>query len=185
MIEHRQPEIRPPRLAMIRLSALAAVVLVQFSLGAIAQEVEMPPMAAGEPPSADSDNQAPIAGTPMVGTAMPANPNDLLTGLYATRALAEICEITIEPAVLAAMEADQTAFAERLNVSAASAEGTYQEIRGAIESTSPDCAPGSADVAGVNDVIAVYTEAAAAAAPTTTTTTPAAPATTPETTTAE
>ena len=99
---------------------------------------------------------------------------NMLTGFYATQAVIELCAITIEPGIAEGMAADRLRLETALGLDVAKAAEAYGKIKADVETTSPDCAEGSADRAGVEAVTAIYAATPGAAA------TPAAePATTP------
>jgi len=162
--------LRPARLMLLCLPLLTAPVIAQEAAPAPAPQ---PAPAQAAPPAGQA-----VAPDEATAFALPPNANDLLTGLYATRAVAELCSITIDPATVEAMASDEARFIEQLGITQEVADNAFTEIRTAIEDRAPDCDPGSTDVAGVEEVLAAYAaqpeQGAAAAAQPDGTTTPAA-----------
>ena len=157
---------------MIRIPTTLALLALSL-VPAAAQEAAPTPT---QPAAAD------IAIDPAANVAQPKQA-DLLTGLYATRAVIEICSVAVEPAVTDAMAADEERLAAALRLDAAASEEGYATVKASVERTAPDCAEGSADRAGVDAVTSIYaTEVArgpaapAAAAPAAGSATPAASA---------
>lgn len=101
---------------------------------------------------------------------------NMLTGFYATQAVIEICEVTIEPSIAEGMAADRARLENALGLDPASAATAYADVKADVEKTSPDCAEGSPDRLGVDAVTAIY---AAQSAPAGTVTPAAEPAPTP------
>lgn len=166
---------RSVRFALLGLALLAVPALAQEAAPAPAEPAVPAPAAPAE------GAPAPATAAPVdpatTAFALPPSPDDLLTGLYATRAVAELCNITIDPVTVEAMAADEAAFIEQLGITREVADNAFAEIRTAVEGQAPDCTPGSADVAGVEEVLAVYAaepEADAATTEPAGTTTPAA-----------
>jgi hypothetical protein len=123
-------------------------------------------------PSASSSNQAALPGEPVISLNMPANPSDLLTGLLATRALIEVCDVPLDINIASAMDTDQAAFAQRMQIAPEAVNASYAQIRTATETRGPDCADGSDDRQGIDAVVSVYRDSLSA--PAAVTTTPAA-----------
>ena len=90
---------------------------------------------------------------------------DLLTGLYATRAVIEICAVQLDASVTDAMAADEQRLETALRLDAPSGDQAYAAVKADVVTTAPDCAEGSTDRAGVDAVAAIYREAAAVPAP--------------------
>lgn len=157
---------------MIRTFAALTLLLVGTASLA-AQEAAPAPAPAAAPPAANVvvDPMAPIDNTPK-------NAN-LLTGLYATKAVIELCSVTVDPAVLTRITNDQKRFEAGMGMDGATGEKAYAQVKADVEKTTPDCAEGSPDRKSVEAVVSIYaTQGAAAAAPATAPagSTPAAPA---------
>lgn len=95
---------------------------------------------------------------------------NLLTGLYATKAVIEICNVPVDAAILQRMSDDEAGFASNLQMDAATAAKAYEQVKSDVSKTKPDCAEGSADRQSVDAVVSIYTAgpsggAAPAAAP--------------------
>jgi hypothetical protein len=104
---------------------------------------------------------------------------NLLTGMYATKAVIEICAINFEEGVINGMDADQKRLETSLAMDVPTAEKAYAEVKADVEKTAPDCAEGSPDRLGVEAVANIYKASAPAAGQTTApaaAATPAAPA---------
>lgn len=144
-----------------------------------AQQAEQPAFS-GELDPPTSGEGITLRGTPVPALTVPVHPRDLLTGLLATRGLAEICAITIEPDVEAAMSADEAKYVADLGITAEAADRAYADIKSTLEARQPDCSQGSSDVAGVNEVLELYAaepaEGEAATTPAADAAAPAAPA---------
>ena len=108
---------------------------------------------------------APINATPKQA--------NLLTGMYATKAVIEICAISLEDGVLNGMDVDQKRLETSLAMDAPTAEKAYAQVKADVEKTTPDCAEGSADRLGVEAVADIYKSSTATSSPAAT---PAAPA---------
>jgi hypothetical protein len=114
------------------------------------------------------DPAAPIDATPKQA--------NLLTGMYATKAVIEICNISFEEGVINGMNADQKRLETSLSMDAPTAEKAYAVVKADVEKTAPDCAEGSPDRLGVEAVANVYKSSAPAAGQTTAPAPAAAPA---------
>lgn len=91
---------------------------------------------------------------------------NMLTGFYATLAVIELCELTIEQPVIDGMAADRTRLETALAMDKPTGETAYGLVKADVEKTAPDCAEGSADRASVDAVTAIYkAQSAAPAAP--------------------
>lgn len=108
---------------------------------------------------------APINATPKQA--------NLLTGMYATKAVIEICAISLEDGVLNGMDVDQKRLETSLAMDAPTAEKAYAQVKADVEKTTPDCAEGSADRLGVEAVADIYKSSTTTSSPAAT---PAAPA---------
>ncbi len=102
---------------------------------------------------------------------------NLLTGMYATKAVMEICAISFEEGVINGMNADQKRLETSLAMDAPTAEKAYAEVKADVEKTAPDCAEGSPDRVGVEAVANIYKSSAPAAGQTTAPAEAATPAT--------
>ncbi len=154
---------------MIR--TFTALTLLLAGTAALAAQ-EAAPAAPATPPAANIvvDPLAPIDNTPK-------NAN-LLTGLYATKAVIELCSVTVDPAVLTRMTNDQKRFEAGMGMDEATSQKAYTQVKGDVEKTTPDCAEGSTDRQSVDAVVSIYAnQGAAAAAPATAPAASAAPAT--------
>lgn len=146
---------------------LAMLVFLAAGLGAVtAQEVA---------PAAPATPTTPAAGDITINPAAPidATPKqaNLLTGMYATKAVIEICAVTLEDGVTNGMAIDQKRLETSLGMDEATAGRAYAQVKADVEKTSPDCADGSPDRIGVDAVTNIY-KASAAAAPSSTPITP-------------
>lgn len=114
-----------------------------------------PAMAAPATPapatSATTETVAPTAG-------MQAKPDPInfLTGIYATRAVIEICNVTVDQKISTAMLADQVRYEREMQYDPGTAAAAYQSIKTSVAKTNPDCKDGSADRQGVDVVLAAY-----------------------------
>lgn len=139
---------------------LAALAFLALGLGATAAQDAVP----AQPAAAD------IVVDPTASLDVTPKQANLLTGLYATRAVIEICAVTVAPDVLAGITIDQQRLETGLGMDPATAEKAYIQVKADVEKTTPDCTDGSPDRASVDAVAAIYAEQAAAPAA------PAAPA---------
>ena len=143
---------------------LATLAFLALGLGAAAAQDATPAAPASPTP-------AEVTIVPAAHVATPPKQATMLTGFYATKAIIELCKITVEPQIAQGMGADQQRLEQSLGMDAATAEKAYATVKADVEKTTPDCAPTSSDRIGVDAVLAIYTANAAKAA-----TTPAAPA---------
>lgn len=88
--------------------------------------------------------------------AMPKQAN-LLTGLYATQAVIEICAITVPEPIIKAMSIDRKRFENVLVMDETASNRGYEQVKAEVQRTGPDCAEGSVDRKGVDAVLSVYT----------------------------
>ena len=154
---------------MIR--SLAVLAVVAAGLGTVAAQ-ETAPASPAAPNAADI-----VINPSAVVNTMPKQAN-VLTGLYATRAVIELCSVPVDPAVLSSLEADQARLETSLNMDTPTGATAYARVKGDVEKTTPDCAEGSADRASVDAVVSFYTSRGTApAAPSTPAATSATPAT--------
>lgn len=154
---------------------LAALAFLAIGLGAATAQDALPAQPA--PSDIVVDPAAPIDTTPKQA--------NLLTGLYATRAVIELCSVTVAENVLAGIDIDQKRLETGLGMDAATAEKAYAQVKSDVEKTTPDCAEGSPDRISVDAVTSIYAAQSAAAtggaATPATAATPAAPAAAPAT----
>lgn len=134
---------------------LAALAFIALGLGAAAAQDALPAQPAT--PEIVVDPTATIDATPK-------NAN-LLTGLYATKAVIELCTVSVPESILAGIAADQARLETSLGMDASTATAAYAQVKGDVEKTSPDCAEGSTDRISVDAVTAIYAAQAAAAPP--------------------
>lgn len=144
-------------LGMLILPLLAAPVLAQESgqQAPSEQQAEQPAFS-GELDAPASGEGVTLEGTPVPALTVPPDPRDLLTGLYATKGLAEICSIAIDAKTQEAMSADEAQYVANLGITAEAASQAYDEIKATLEAREPDCSDGSGDVAGVTEVLDLY-----------------------------
>lgn len=129
---------------MIRPFALVAVLLATTTLG-FAQE------ASTTTPAATDIQVNPSATV----NAMPKQAN-MLTGIYATQAVIDICTITVPEQVATRMGNDRSRFETAIGLDASGAVEAYKKIKDSVAATSPDCAEGSADRKNVEAVLSLY-----------------------------
>lgn len=142
---------------------LATLVFLAAGLAAVsAQEIA---------PAAPASPAAPAASDITINPAAPidATPKqaNLLTGMYATKAVIEICAVTLEAGVTNGMAVDQKRLETSLGMDAPTAEKAYAQVKADVEKTTPDCADGSPDRIGVDAVTNIYKASASAPAATT------------------
>jgi len=159
----KQPTLRrlPPPSKEILMArsplALAVLLAVVGTTAAFAQAAIPAVPTAPAAPAATAPAVAPeISINPAAGLATSTDPTQLLTGLYATKAVIELCAIEVPAATATAMTADQIRYERKMGWDPATALQAYGGIKTSVESTSPDCAEGSADRQGVDAVLAVY-----------------------------
>jgi len=152
---------------MKRLLAAGALVLAGL-VPAAAQQ--------GSPAQATPEEAAAADVVVDPNAALVARPKqaDLLTGLYATHAVIEICAVPLDAAVTGAMAADEQRLETSLGMDAPTGDAAYAAVKADVQTTAPDCAEGSPDRAGVDAVTAIYAQAAATPAPAGVSATPAA-----------
>jgi hypothetical protein len=148
-----------PLAALAVLALMSGVSIAQEAAPATAPEIVVDPAAA-------------IDTTPKQA--------NMLTGFYATQAVIELCSVAIEPNIAEGMAADRARLETALSMDAPTAAAAYAQVKADVEKTTPDCADGSPDRAGVDAVTAIYAALPPPAAPAApeagTVTTPAAPA---------
>lgn len=162
--------------------------MIRFAVATLVLAAGLGATAAQEAPALPAQPAAPeIVIDPGAAVATTPKQANLLTGLYATRAVIEICAVTVDPAALAGMDADQARLQTGLGMDAETATKAFAQVKADVESTSPDCAEGSPDRQSVEAVTAIYSAqasgtpvpapaAAPAAAPTPAAEAPATPA---------
>lgn len=160
--------------------AAAAILLAGISM-AHAQDVKPAPI---DTPHAPEN----LTVNPMATLDVTPKHANLLTGMYATKAVIEICNVTVDAGILKRMSEDQAGLETSLQMDAATSAKAYEQVKADVTKTKPDCADGSADRKNVDAVVDIYSAGpggvapAAAAAPTAATPveavpTPAAPVT--------
>ncbi|WP_375452303.1 hypothetical protein [uncultured Devosia sp.] len=126
---------------MIRPLVTLALVLAATTAG-LAQEAAPAPVDIRVDPSA-------------VINAMPKQAN-MLTGIYATQAVIDICAITVPAPVATRMGNDRVRFEKAMGLDATGSIEAYDRIKASVAGTTPDCAEGSADRQGVEAVLSLY-----------------------------
>lgn len=87
--------------------------------------------------------------------AMPKQ-GQLLTGLYATQATIELCNIAVTEPGVTAMAAHRRQLESEFHLEGESATKAYETVKADVEKTGVDCAEGSLDRQQTDAVIAVY-----------------------------
>jgi len=105
--------------------------------------------------AAIAQDAAPAAATPEVVvnptaplTVSPKQAN-MLTGFYATQAVIEICALTIDPAILAGMDADRQRLELALGMDVATADQAYAQVKSDVRPPRP-IAPTAAPIASAS-----------------------------------
>jgi hypothetical protein len=129
---------------MIRSLAVLAVLLAAPTLG-FAQE------AATTTPAPTDIKIDPGAAI----NVMPKQAN-MLTGIYATQAIIDICAITVPEPVATKMGNDRKRFEAGVGLDAAGGAEAYEKIKANVAGTKPDCAEGSTDRTNVQAVLDIY-----------------------------
>ncbi|MEO8686252.1 MAG: hypothetical protein ABI414_15600 [Devosia sp.] len=129
---------------MIRPLSILAVLLATTTMG-LAQEASTT-----TPPATD------IQVNPSAAVSTMPKQADMLTGIYATQAVIDICAITVPEPVAAKMGSDRQRFEALIGLDAAGAVEAYKKIKDNVATTTPDCADGSADRKNVEAVLALY-----------------------------
>lgn len=137
--------------------AAAAILLAGMSM-AYAQDVKPAPI---DTPQAPEN----LTVNPMATLDVTPKRANLLTGLYATKAVIEICNVPVDAAILKRMSDDETGFASGLQMDAATAAKAYEQVKADVTKTKPDCAEGSPDRQSVDAVVSIYTAGPAGVAP--------------------
>jgi hypothetical protein len=86
---------------------------------------------------------------------MPKQAN-MLTGLYATQAVIDICAITVPETAATRMGNDRKRFEAGVGLDATGAAQAYEKIKTDVAATTPDCAEGSPDRQNVQAVLSLY-----------------------------
>lgn len=136
---------------MFRPLAMFAVLALGLS-PALAQEAVLT-----QPAPAD------VVVNPSANTAQPPKRANMLTGIYATKAVIEICAVTIDAKILASIDADTNNLQTSMGIDAATGKLAYDRVKADVEKTKPDCTEGSADRASVEAVTSLYAQKAATA----------------------
>jgi len=129
---------------MIRPFALAALLLIGTNV-AFAQEATTTTPA---PTDIQIDASANVNGMSKQG--------NMLTGIYATQAVIDICAITVPEQVATRMGNDRKRFETGVGLDATGATEAYAKIKTSVTATAPDCTEGSADRKNVEAVLALY-----------------------------
>jgi hypothetical protein len=139
---------------------LATLAFLALGLGAAAAQDATPAAPAALAPATPAE----VTIDPAANVATPPKQATMLTGFYATKAIIELCNITVEPKIAEGMGVDQQRLEQSLGMDPATAEKAYATVKADVEKTAPDCAPTSSDRVGVDAVLAIYTANAAKAA---------------------
>jgi len=129
---------------MIRPLSVLAVLLATTTMG-FAQEASTTTPAATD-----------IQINPSANVNVMPKQADMLTGIYATQAVIDICAITVPEPVAAKMGSDRSRFEALIGLDAAGAVEAYKKIKDSVAATTPDCAEGSADRKNVEAVLTLY-----------------------------
>ena len=129
---------------MLRFLAASAALAVALSTVQAQEAVPATPA----PATVSIDPAASVDATP--------KQVNLLTGLYATRAVLEICAVTVAEEASTRMNNDQKKFEAGLGMDAAAATEAYAKVKADVERTTPDCAEGSTDRANAEAVVSIY-----------------------------
>ena len=138
---------------MIRTLTAAALFAFVAAGAAVAQQTTIPP----------ADAQVTIDPTANPG-ALPRG-LQILTGLYATLATAEICEVTIEPDIAEGIAADRARMEQSVGFDQEAVDKAYAAVLADVKKTEPDCTDGSPDRQGIDAVTAIYASRAGQSAP--------------------
>jgi len=128
---------------MFRFASALALTLVAAA-APLAQEAAPAPAA----PEIQVDPNAVVDNTPKT--------LNLLTGIYATQAVIEICSVTVPEDVTERMTRDRQRYENLLLMDAPTAERAYASTKAEVEKTAVDCAEGSPDRQGVDAVLSAY-----------------------------
>lgn len=130
------------RSAVVPRFSLAALILAATLIAPHAQEAAAPQS------NITVDPRAVVDSMPKQGT--------LLTGLYATEATLEICNVVVTEPALTAMSAHRRQLENDLRLDEASGKTAYETVKADVEKTGVDCAEGSADRKQADAVVAIY-----------------------------
>lgn len=124
---------------------LALAVLALTITAPLAQEATPAPAAA---PTITVDPNAVVDAMPKQG--------QLLTGLYATQATIELCDITVSEPGVSAMAAHRRQLESDFHLEGETAVKAYETVKADVEKAGLDCTEGSADRQQTDAVIKVY-----------------------------
>lgn len=93
---------------------------------------------------------------PAAGMQPKPDPRNFLTGIYATKAVIELCQVTIDQNIATAMLADQVRYERELQFDPGTAVAAYDTVKTSVANTKPDCTEGSVDRQGVEVVLGAY-----------------------------
>tara|TARA_R110002020_G_scaffold424468_1_gene633721 strand:+ start:5598 stop:6104 length:507 start_codon:yes stop_codon:yes gene_type:complete len=147
---------------MIR--SLAVLTVLALGLTAAQAQQVAPAAPAAAPPAVPAPAPADIEINPTTPLAVSSPQVDMMTGFYATLAVIDLCAVEVSEAVTTGMATDRARLEASLGLDAAAAAEAYAKVRAEVETTSPDCAAGSPDIASVDAVTEIYAQAAAAPA---------------------
>lgn len=97
-----------------------------------------------------------ITVDPKATVNVPPRTVSLLTGLYATLATVEICEIEVMEPAATGMAAHRRDLESQLSLDEPAAEKAYDAVHADVEKSGLDCAAGSADREQADAIIAIY-----------------------------
>ena len=125
--------------------APALCVLALTIAAPLAQEAAPAP---ATPPKITVDPSAVVDAKPKQG--------QLLTGLYATQATIELCNITVAEPGVTAMNAHRRQLESEFHLEGETAQKAYDTVKADVEKAGIDCTEGSPDRQQTEAVIAVY-----------------------------
>lgn len=125
--------------------APALCVLALTIAAPLAQEAAPAP---ATPPKITVDPSAVVDAMPKQG--------QLLTGLYATQATIELCNITVAEPGVTAMNAHRRQLESEFHLEGETAQKAYDTVKADVEKAGIDCTEGSPDRQQTEAVIAVY-----------------------------
>ena len=123
----------------------ALCVLALTIAAPLAQEAAPAP---DTPPKITVDPSAVVDAMPKQG--------QLLTGLYATQATIELCNITVAEPGVTAMNAHRRQLESEFHLEGETAQKAYDTVKADVEKAGIDCTEGSPDRQQTEAVIAVY-----------------------------
>ncbi|MBN9334562.1 hypothetical protein [Devosia sp.] len=135
--------------------ALALSVLALTIAAPLAQEAPPAPAPAAAPAPAPAAAPTITVDPHAIVDAMPKQ-GQLLTGLYATLATIELCNITVPEPGATAMNAHRRQLENDFHLEGESAQKAYDTVKADVEKTGVDCAEGSVDRKQTDAVIKVY-----------------------------